>query len=194
METNALQIRGASEVLRKAEKLLMQNEQVLAAAQQSDLACWWLWPRDGVVVTSHRIMFLKNGFFSFSFKDFHWEHVEDVHMGVAFAGATVSVSAAAEKKGTASQIARAASGRFRCEGLVKDQAEHVYRAAQEMEHSWRETNRQRVMEESRAAHGRGSGAGGEPAERLRKLKELHASGVINDREYEEKKAVLIKLL
>ncbi len=198
---------GASQIEAKAEKLLMNNERILASAQQTDMARWWIWPADGVVVTNHRVLFVNNGFFSFSFTDFHWEHVEDVHVSVNFGGADLAVNATESKKGLASQVAQAKTRRVMARGLVKDQAQDVYRVAQQMEHEWRETNRQRVIEETRATKGGGvvmmqaapaspapAATQPDPTERLRKLKELLDAGVLSKDEYDTKKAEIMKLL
>jgi hypothetical protein len=198
---------GVSQITAKAEKLLMNNERILASAHQTDMARWWIWPGNGVVVTNHRIIFINNGFFQFSFHDFHWEHVEDVHVSVNFGGADLTLTATESKKGVATQVAQAKTRRFTVQGLVTDQAQEVYRVSQQMEHDWREINRQRVMEESRATKGGGvvmmqsapvpptsAAPQQDPIDRLRKLKELVDAGVLSKDEYETKKSEIMKLL
>ncbi len=191
---------------KKVAPLLMNEEEVVAIAEQTPLARWWIFPPDGVVVTSHRIFLMSCGLLSFSFKDFHWEHVEDVHLNPAWFSASIQVTAAASKTGVTTQTVQQQKVTLTQSGLVKEQAQAVYRIAQQIEHEWREKIRQRAIEETRAAASGGvvlqtpataspvspaSGVDDDPTERLGKLKKMLDSGLISQEEYDAKKAEIL---
>jgi hypothetical protein len=184
----------------KVAPLLMTDEVIYAIAEQHPRYRWWVLPPDGAVVTSHRIFLLHCNFFSFRFEDFHWEHVEDVHINVGFLGATLSVVGAARKTGLATQTTSSPRKSTSLNNLVKDRAQQVYRIGQEMEHKWREIVRSRAMEETRAAQGHyvtqastAPDQAGEPSpkERLRKLKEMLDEELITPEEFGAKRAVVL---
>jgi hypothetical protein len=146
----------------------------------------------------------------FRFVDFHWEHVEDIHISQSMTGSLIRVTASKSKSGIATKIANQRTTRTAVGGLKKNQAAQVYSAGQQMEHEWRETNRQRVMEETRASKGgylmhaapapattqapapvpQAPG----PMERLTKLKQMLDASLITEAEFEGKKAELLALL
>jgi hypothetical protein len=193
--------RKASAYLRaKISPLLMAGEVIYAIAEQHPRYRWWVLPPDGAVVTSHRILLLHCNFFSFRFEDFHWEHVEDVHIKLGFLGATVSVVGASRKTGLATQTTSVPRKSRSLNNLVKGRAQEVYRIGQEMEHKWREIVRSRAMEETRAAHGHyvtqaatAPDQAGQPSpkERLRKLKEMFDEELITPEEFEAKRTVVL---
>jgi hypothetical protein len=193
---------ASSALVDKVRGVLMPDERVLACAEQAPHVRWWVFPASGVVVTDMRIIYAYRGLFSFRFTDYHWEHVRDVHMDQSMLTSTFRVEASTRKTGMATQAVGDATIRVSFVGLDKEQTTKVYRTAQQMEHTWRERNRARVMEESRAgkvvmmagAQQGGSAGGEDPTERLRKLKGLLDAGLISPAEYETKKAELVKLL
>lgn len=202
-----------SAVRAKAQALLTPGEEVLGVAAQTDIARWWVMPPDGVVITNHRILFLKIGFFSFSFTDFHWEHVTDIHVLDKFAGSTLSASASASKSGYATQAMVQATAWAALQGLVKPQAHEAYRLGQHMEQQWREVVRGRIMQERQVERGaylvqtpvapagyapmqtpQAPGATDAPEVRLQKLKGLLDQGLIDQQEFERKKAQILASL
>lgn len=140
-------------VREKVLPLLMEGEDVLAVAVQTRLARWWFLPPDGVVVTNHRVLFPRCGILSFKFDDFHWEHVEDVHVESSVFGSTISVTARKSKSGYARTAEMGPRVSKSVAKLVQSQANQVYSVGQRMEHEWREKNRQRLIEETRAERG-----------------------------------------
>ena len=91
-------------------------------------------------------------------------------------------------------------------GLRKLQAQQVYTICQAQEQSWREKRRVRDLDELRAQSG-GIQLGGQPgsalglaasipdpAERLRRAKEMLDTGLITDTEYESIKARVVDTL
>jgi hypothetical protein len=192
--------RDSAYIRAKITPLLMADEVIYAIAEQDPRYRWWVLPPDGAVVTSHRVLLLHCNLFSFRFEDFHWEHVEDIHIKVGFLGATVSVVGASRKTGLATQTTSAPGKSSSLNNLVKGRAQEVYKIGQEMEHKWREIVRSRAMEETRAAHGHyvtqaptAAPQAGEPSpkERLRKLKELLDEELITPEEFEAKRAVVL---
>ena len=207
-----------SAVRAKVQALLTPGEEVLGVAAQTDFARWWIMPPDGVVITNHRVLFLKIGFFSFSFTDFHWEHVMDIHVLDKFAGSTLSASASASKSGYATQTMAQPTAQAYVQGLVKPQAHEAYRLGQHMEQQWREVIRGRIMQERQVERGAylvqtpGAPAayaaqipGVEPAQvshsaaeppevRLQKLKGLLDQGLIDQQEFERKKEQILAAL
>jgi len=91
------------------------------------------------------------------------------------------------------------------EGLVKDQAQAIYRICQQHDQVWREKRRVRELEELRAKSGGvqfgggaapysasdAAGAESEPARRLRQAKEMLDARLISDSEFESIKAKIV---
>jgi hypothetical protein len=202
---------GHSYLFKKVANVVMKDEEVLAIAAQTDLARWWVFPPDGVVVTSHRILFLRCGFLSFNFQDFHWEHVEDVHLSTSFAGSTIMVTASSSKSGYATKAANVRNVKAISRRLVISQAQNVYSVGQQMEHTWREKIRQRIMEERQVERGQvvvqapavaqaaavpseSAAPLDDPADRLRKLRGLVDEGILTQEEYDKKKAEILSAM
>jgi membrane protease subunit (stomatin/prohibitin family) len=157
-------------------------------------------------VTSHRILFLNCGFFTFRFRDFHWEHVEDVHISTSFSGSTITATASASKSGYATKVANTRSVKAISSGLINDGAHQVYAVGQKMEQEWREKVRQRIMEEKKIERGQvvlqapapaaplaqsPEAQSRDPADRLRQMKALLDDGVLTQAEFDQKKGEIL---
>jgi hypothetical protein len=157
-----------------------------------------------VAATSGRLLALARGFLGgFNLTDVRWQDLKEVRIEVGLFGATLTVIA------YASPDLASSSGATRLlvfDGLVKRQAEALYRIAQGHDQAWREKRRIRDLEEMRARAGGvqvgslgglggvgGSVTGGEGdlAHRLQQAKSMLDSGLISDSEYEALKARII---
>mgnify|MGYP002636534093 CR=1 FL=1 len=203
-------------LMKKVAGLLMEGEEILAVAPQTDVARWWILPPDGVVVTSKRLIFLKVGFFSFSFDDFEWRHVQDVHMSSAMSGATFTAEVFTSKSHSAQEASASGTKKVLMSGLHKELTPKLYGVAQAREHALRDEHRQRLLHERQverqlavptfasmavpgvvalgaaATPATPSQAGGEgPAARLAKLRSLLDSELITADEFNAKKQAII---
>ncbi|HET7599270.1 MAG TPA: SHOCT domain-containing protein [Gemmatimonadales bacterium] len=152
-----------------------------------------------VGATSGRVVALRRGLFGgFRVEDLRWQDLQDAKLDVGILGATVTLTALNQ-----SDLASAerAAGALAFKGLRKEQAQSLYRACQAQEQAWREKRRVRDLEELRARSGGlqlgasalgGAAAGSDGAvERLKAAKDMLASGLITDAEYEAIKAKLV---
>ena len=185
-----------------AAPLLMRDERIVASAEQTGLARWFVFPSCGVVITTHRILFLTPSFFglSFRFTDYHWEHVQDIHLSVGPGSASIRVTATSTKSALATHTVKQSLRRTTQTGLKKAEAKQVYSIGQQMEHDGRERKRQRAMEETRAAkggylvHGQEDSSAGsslDPVQRLHRLKSMLESGVLTQSEHDAKRAEIL---
>jgi hypothetical protein len=151
-----------------------------------------------VAATSGRLIALARGLFGgFTLTDVRWQDLKEVQIESGIFAATLTIVA------FASPDLASASGPTRLlvyTGLVKAQAEALYRIAQGHDQAWREKRRVRDLEEMRARSGGvqlGSLAGSAPtgngdvASRLQQAKTMRDSGLISDSEYESLKAKII---
>jgi hypothetical protein len=182
----------------KASGILTDDEEILASAAQTNWATLGFLKTDGVVVTNRRILLLHCGMFSFDFDDFHWKHVEDVHLSESFTGSTISVEASTSKSSYSSQTASTGRKTVTMSKLIKAQARGVYSAGQSMEEEWRERRRRRMMEEKQAERGHvvvdSSKESGEQdskpsafEQKLDKLQQLRRRDMITEEQFEQKK-------
>jgi hypothetical protein len=157
-----------------------------------------------VCATSGRFIALARGFFGgYTPVDVRWQDLEDASISAGIFGATLTITSLA----TEDMASRGHVGRTqRIAGLRKEQAQQVYTLCQAQEQSWREKRRVRDLDELRAQSGGvqiGGGvaggsaaslaaAGGDPAERLRKAKEMLDGGLITDAEFESIKARVVE--
>jgi len=152
-----------------------------------------------VGATSGRVVALRRGLFGgFRVEDLRWQDLQDAKLDVGILGATVTLTALNQ-----SDLASAerAAGALAFKGLRKEQAQSLYRACQAQEQAWREKRRGGDLEELRARSGGlqlgasalgGAAAGSDGAvERLKAAKDMLASGLITDAEYEAIKAKLV---
>jgi len=176
-------------ILGKVNELLTTNETVeYIAVQKKPIVT--LSP-DCVALTNKRVIFCspKTLGFSMSFVDFQWKNVRDCHIKEGILGSTFKTLSVGGKMASVDY-------------LPKNQARILYRFAQEREEEMSEYRRQRELEEARA------GAGGvtvqspknetistpDPLESLQKLKGLFDSNLINQQEYDAKKAEILAKL
>jgi hypothetical protein len=192
--------------LHELESILVPGERLLAYAVQRRLFA--LTHRRTIVgATTGRFVAITRGLFGgFTLFDVRWQDLHDAGIRVGIFGADLVVSSlATEDLATRESVGRIMGFR----GLRKEQAQAVYRICQAQEQSWREKRRVRDLAELRAESGGvqiGSGfagtgpasaapsASGDPAERLRRAKEMLDSGLITDTEYESIKARVVDAL
>lgn len=192
--------------LQELESLLVPGERLLAFAVQRRLFA--LTHRRIIVgATTGRFLALHRGLFGgFTPFDVRWQDLHDASIRVGIFGADLVVSSL-ETQDLATR--ESAGGTMGFRGLRKEQAQAVYRICQAQEQSWREKRRVRDLAELRAESGGVqigggvAGAGmagpasspsGDPAERLRRAKEMLDNGLITDTEYESIKARVVDAL
>jgi len=156
-----------------------------------------------VCATSRRFISLSRGLFGgYVPTDVRWQDLEDASISAGMFGATLTITTlATEDMASRGHVARA----VQIAGLRKEQAQQVYTLCQAQEQAWREKRRVRDLDELRAQSGGvqignvpgGSAAsiaaaGGDPAERLRKAKEMLDGGLITDAEFESIKARVVE--
>lgn len=145
---------------------------------------------DAVVLTNKRFIIARPKLLGFSFTDFMWREVDDVHLSEQMLGATITCSTTDGRK-------------VKLDSIPKKQARKIYAFAQDIEERMIEERRNREMEEMRA------GAGGvviqaptaapaaagpqanDPMEQLGKLKSMLDAGLIEQSEYDAKKAEIL---
>lgn len=198
----AAPLRQAQEVLSsRAAGVLMPSEKVHAIAACTDMHRWWFLPPRGVIVTDHRILLVRLGLFAgLQFRDFHWEHVQDVHLEVGSLGALVRVTGANSKSGMQTHAVSTGTYTLFMDGLDKSEAQAVYRVGQQMEQLWRERQRSRYMEEQRLGY-TGAAYAVAPmhqapaqdlAARVQQIKSLLDQGLITQAEFDTKKAEILR--
>lgn len=155
-----------------------------------------------VAATSGRLIRIERGLFGgYSPQDMRWQDIDNANLRVGILGADLTITSRGRQDlASSGQTA----GAIVTQGLRKNQAEQVYRAAQAQEQSWREKRRVRDLDELRAKSGGiqlGGGAGAvagtggaegdDPLVRLQRAKEMLTNGLITDSEYESIKAKIV---
>ena len=134
--------------------------------------------------------------------DVRWQDLRDVSIRAGIFGADLTITAMASDDLASHEHSGGARRVFM--GLRKEQAQQVYTMCQAQEQSWREKRRVRDLDELRAESG-GMQLGGmpvspgaaapagslEPAERLRRAKDMLDNGLISDAEFESIKARVV---
>ncbi len=186
--------KAIEKIAERLNGILMNGEEVEYIAVQKKPAVT-LSP-DCVALTNKRIIFCrpKNLGFSMEFQDYFWKDIADCHLKEEFFGSVYSIKTS---KGEDNSI----------DYLPKSQARKVYTVSQEQEEKQREFRRQQEMEEKRAGAGNlVVNAGGltpqpnvasapqqeDPLTTLQKLKALLDNGLINQSEFDNKKAEILK--
>jgi hypothetical protein len=182
--------------------LLVPGETLVAYAVQRRLFAL-MHRRVLVAATSGRLIRIQRGLFGgYSPVDMRWQDIESAHLRVGIFSAELTITSRGRQDlaSTGQTV-----GTIGAEGLRKDEAEQVYRAAQAQEQSWREKRRVRDLDELRAKSGgiqlgggagmggpAGAGAAGDdPLARLQRAKEMLSGGLITDSEYESIKAKIV---
>ncbi|MFG0290165.1 MAG: PH domain-containing protein [Rhodopirellula sp. JB044] len=148
---------------------------------------------DAIVLTNKRvIIFRAKTLGRMNMVDVPWIEIQDVHISEGIVGSTLSVSAL--------------DGRVeKLEHLPKAQARCVYRVGQQREEEMREFRRNRKMEEERNAASsvtvntavaplQPTGSPDDLTSRLAQLKQMLDAGLIEQHEFETKKAEILASL
>jgi hypothetical protein len=183
--------------------LLVPGETLVAYAVQRRLFAL-MHRRVLVAATSGRLIRIQRGLFGgYSPVDMRWQDIESAHLRVGIFSAELTITSRGRQDLASTGQAMGVIG---AEGLRKEEAEQVYRAAQAQEQSWREKRRVRDLDELRAKSGGiqlggsgsalgQSGGGGEAGDdalaRLQRAKEMLSGGLITDSEYESIKAKIV---
>lgn len=176
-----------AKMVAKAKDLLTSGEQIeYIAVQKKPLVN--IAP-DGILLTNKRFMIVRPKLLGMTFQDYIWRDIGNVHMSEQMLTATVTCTVAG---GTPLKI----------DSIPKKQARKIYAIAQEKEERVREERRLRDMEEKRAAAGGitiaapnqqpiAGPATDDPMAVLGKLKSMLDAGLIQQQEYESKKAEIL---
>jgi len=151
-----------------------------------------------IAATSGRFITIKRGILGgFEMNDFRWQDLGDAKIKVGIFGADITMKIYGS---TDLAISKNLNRDLVIEGLDKEQAQKVYRFAQEQEQSWREKRRQRELEELKAKSGvinLGNNSGIQPTggddatSKLLQAKQMLENKLITDAEYETIKARII---
>lgn len=191
-----------AQAVQHLQALLVPGESLVAFAVQRRLFAL-RHRRVLVAATSGRLIRIERGIFGgYSPVDMRWQDIDNANLRVGIFGADLTITSRGRQDLASSG---AFAGTIVTQGLRKQQAEQVYRAAQAQEQSWREKRRVRDLDELRAKSGGiqlgagagalaagGGGAGGDdPLARLQRAKEMLTGGLITDSEYESIKAKIV---
>jgi len=200
MDQPPIDDRGSQAALQNLQSVLTADEKLEAWAIQRRLFAL-NHRRVALGATSGRFLAVTRPLFGgFDLTDVRWQDLKEVHLRVGILSASLELTAL-----VGSDLASAAgpTRTLRYEGLLKEQAQALYRICQAHDQAWREKRRVRDLEELRARSGGiqlGTGAAtaassaaadGDAASRLRSAKSMLESGLITDAEYEALKAKII---
>jgi hypothetical protein len=196
--------RGVYEALEALRAMLIPGEELEAMAIQRRIFALFH-RRRAVGATSGRVIVVQRKLFGgYVPIDFRWQDLRESEVDVGALSATLSLSAyrssdLATNEGPPSRLVVA--------GLRKSEAQEVYRVCQAQSQAWREKRRVRELEELRAKSGgiqvgslgspaaaqttSGGAADNSPTARLQRAKEMRASGLLNDAEFEQIKARIL---
>lgn len=176
---------AVAKVVEKAQSLLTTGETIdFIGVQKKPILT--ISP-DAVVLTNRRFMIVRPKLFGMTFEDFLWAQVEDVHLSEQMLGATIHCSVVG---GTMVEI----------NYLPKTQARRIYAYAQEVEEKMHHVRRDRDLEARRASAGGvvvhapplpSGPAATDPMQMLSKLKQMLDAGLIEQGEYDAKKAEVL---
>ncbi len=192
---------GLGRALEALRSLLITGEQLEAHVIQRRLFAL-MHRRTIVGATTGRFIAVRRALFGgFDPQDIRWQDLHDVSVRVGIFGATLSITV---RSSTDLASAQAGGSTLSYPGLRKADAQAVYRICQSNAQAWREKRRVRDLEELRAKSGgiqlsSGGGAGAQladtdgrsPTARLARAKEMLASGLLNDAEFEQIKARIL---
>lgn len=178
----------------RVSELLTKNEEIEYIAVQKKPALN-ISP-ESIALTNKRIIFCrpKTLGLAMQFDDFLWKEVGDCHMKEGIMGATFYLKTIGNRV-------------VSVDYLPKSQARLLYRYAQEREEEMAEYRRQRDLEQTRAAAGGGITLNNttatdspkkeetnDPLENLKKLKAMFENDLINEEEFNSKKAEILNKL
>ena len=190
---------GLRPALAKLESILVRDETLEACAVQRRLFAL-MHRRLIVAATSNRLIALSRGLIGgFEYTDFRWQDLKEAHVSVGILGATLRMIT---ENSSDLAIAQSPNRKLVFSGLHPDQAQAVYRICQAQDQAWREKRRIREMEELRARSGGVQFMGGaglsapgggsvDALQRLEQARQMLASKLISDSEYEAIKAKLL---
>ena len=192
------------QALGELNNLLVPGERLLAYAVQRRIFAL-SHRREIVGATTGRFIAITRGLLGgYTPFDVRWQDLRDANIRAGVFGADLSITGITEDD--LASHTHAGGIRRVYMGLRKDQAAQVYKICQSQEQSWREKRRVRDLDELRAESGGvqiGNMAGAasssaspnlDPAERLRRAKEMLDQGLISDAEYEAIKARVVDAL
>jgi hypothetical protein len=189
--------------LQELRGLLVPGERLLCYAVQRRVFSL-MHRRVIVAATTGRFLSLSRGLLGgYQPQDVRWQDLRDVKISAGVFGATLSIVAMVNDD--LASHGHAGGRQLTYDGLRKQQAQDVYKVCQAQEQAWREKRRVRDLDEMRAESGgiqfgQGiptavpsvpGGLSSDPAERLRRAKDMLDNGLITDAEYESIKARIV---
>lgn len=177
-------------------KILGKINDLLTKGESVDYVCVQRKPvvtisPDAIVLTNRRFILARPKLTGFTFQDFQWKQVHDIHISEQMLGATISCVIVGGQK-------------VSLDSLPKKQARRVYAYAQEIEERMIEERRERTLEEKRAGAGgvtiqaafapqqQAAPAQEDPMAQLSKLKQMLDAGLIAQGEFDTKKAEILR--
>lgn len=152
---------------------------------------------DAIVVTNKRLLIYRPGLMGVTFEDYAWREVYNVHMSEQILGATITCQTTAGRKAEINH-------------LPKRQARRIYSYAQEIEEWMVKKRRENELERLRATAGgvvvqnalsvppaqppliQQEAQQDDPVSVLSKLKKMLDGGLIEQQEYDAKKAEILR--
>ncbi len=200
--------RGVYDALEALRSMLIPGEELEACAIQRRVFAL-KHRRIMIGATTGRLILIRRGLFGgFETTDCRWQDVRDTHLHVGAFGSTLRVSA---YRSNDLAVAEGPPSTIVVTGLRKAEAQQVYKVCQAQAQQWREKRRIRELEELRARSGGIQFAGGSapmaspapngaaddgrsPQARLQRAKDMRASGLLSDAEFEQIKAKILSEL
>ncbi len=193
---------GAHRALDTLRGLLTAGETLEAWAMQHRLFAL-THRRICIAATSGRFISLRRRLIGgYDSEDIRWQDLKETHIraGILSADLTLVAQTSADLN-LGAEINRV----WTFDGLLKDQAQGIYRICQQHDQVWREKRRIRELEELRAKSGGVQWGGGaasyagsaggdpesEPTRRLRQAREMLDAKLISDSEFESIKAKIV---
>lgn len=193
---------GTEAVLATLQGLLTSGETLEAWALQHRLFAL-THRRACIAATSGRFISLQRRLLGgYDSADIRWQDLKETRISAGILAADLTlVAQSSSDLSMASDTNRV----WTFAGLLKDQAQAIYRICQQHDQVWREKRRIRELEELRAksggvqigqgAYGGGdAGAETDPARRLRQAREMLDAKLISDSEFESIKAKIVSAL
>jgi hypothetical protein len=192
---------GLGAALATLQGLLTSGETLEAWAAQRRL--YALTHRRAIIAaTSGRFISLKRRLFGgYDSADIRWQDLKETRISAGIIAADLTLIA---QTSSDLNIGAEVNRVWSFEGLLKDQAQAMYRICQQHDQVWREKRRVRELEELRAKSGGVQISGGqsayrsdaagtesEPARRLRQAREMLEAKLISDSEFESIKAKIV---